>query len=319
MRFFLEIILSIVVVWQYNVIRNYQLEIEQLSGELNFLLENQRGLLLLRTNSKTIQNLILSINDYLQMLYQKKAEFQKMKTELHEMMINLSHDLKTPLTTLSGYVQLLQIRYNEDHNNYQSIDAILEKLQTKTVQTNRMITQFLDIAKIESGDIEIEFLQVDIGRLCKEIVMEYYDILEINGFEVELHIETKPILINSDKNAITCILHNLIDNALKYGKEGKYLGLTVRETEQYIFIEVEDHGQGISEDEQVSIFERNYRGKAAKQQTNNGSGLGLAICNKLSEKLYAELKFDSLPKVKTVFSLIVRKKLESSDRKDNIS
>ena len=65
MRFFLEIILSIVVVWQYTTIRNYQLEIEQLSGELNFLLENQRGLLLLRTNSKTIQNLILSINDYL--------------------------------------------------------------------------------------------------------------------------------------------------------------------------------------------------------------------------------------------------------------
>ena len=319
MRFFLEIILSIVVVWQYNVIRNYQLEIEQLSGELNFLLENQRGLLLLRTNSKTIQNLILSINDYLQMLYQKKAEFQKMKTELHEMMINLSHDLKTPLTTLSGYVQLLQIRYNEDHNNYQSIDAILEKLQTKTVQTNRMITQFLDIAKIESGDIEIEFLQVDIGRLCKEIVMEYYDILEINGFEVELHIETKPILINSDKNAVTCILHNLIDNALKYGIDGKYFGLTVKESKKYIFIEVEDHGQGITEDEQAHIFERNYRGKAAKQQTNNGSGLGLAICNKLSEKLYAELKFDSLPKVKTVFSLIVRKKLESSDRKDNIS
>ena len=176
MRFFLEIILSIVVVWQYTTIRNYQLEIEQLSGELNFLLDNQRGLLLLRTNSKTIQKLILSINDYLQMLYQKKADFQKMKTELHEMMINLSHDLKTPLTTLSGYVQLLQIRYNEDHNNYQSIDAILEKLQTKTAQTNRMITQFLDIAKIESGDIEIEFLQIDIGRLCKELVMEYYDI-----------------------------------------------------------------------------------------------------------------------------------------------
>ena len=307
MRFFLEIILSIVVVWQYTTIRNYQLEIEQLSGELNFLLENQRGLLLLRTNSKTIQNLILSINDYLQMLYQKKAEFQKMKTELHEMMINLSHDLKTPLTTLSGYVQLLHIRYNEDHNNYQSIDAILEKLQTKTAQTNRMITQFLDIAKIESGDIEIEFLQIDIGRLCKELVMEYYDILEINGFEVELHIETKPILINSDKNAVTCILHNLIDNALKYGIDGKYFGLTVRETKQYIMIEVEDHGQGITEDEQAHIFERNYRGKAAKQQTNNGAGLGLAICHKLSKELHAELRVNSLPKIKTVFSLLLEK------------
>lgn len=306
-RFFLEIILIIVAIWQCIIIRNYQLEIEQLCAELNFLLENPRGLLLLRTNNKIIQKLILSINTYLQMLYQKKVEFQIMKTELHEMMINLSHDLKTPLTTLSGYVQLLHIRYNEDHNNYQSIEAILEKLQTKTEQTNRRIMQFLDIAQIESGDMEIEFLQVDIGRLCKEIVMEYYDILEINGFEVELHIEAKPLLINSDKKAISCILHNLIDNALKYGIDGKYFGLTVRETKQYIFIEVEDHGQGITEDEQVYIFERNYRGKAAKQQTNNGSGLGLAICHKLSEKLQAELRVNSLPKVKTVFSLLLEK------------
>lgn len=307
MRFFFEIILIIVVIWQCILIRNYQLEIEQLCEELNFLLENPRGVLLLRTNSKTIQKLILSINAYLQMLYQKKVEFQIMKTELHEMMVNLSHDLKTPLTTLSGYVQLLHIRYNEDHNNHQSIEVILKKLQTKAEQTNRMIMQFLDIAKIESGDMEIEFLQVDIGRLCKEIVMEYYDILEINGFEVELHIETKPFLINSDKNAVACILHNLIDNALKYGIDGKYFGLTVRETKKYIFIEVEDHGQGITEDEQVYIFERNYRGKAAKQQTNNGSGLGLAICHKLSEKLHAELKVNSLPNVKTVFSLLLEK------------
>ena len=246
MRFFLEIVLIIVVICQYIVIRNYQLEIEQLCTELNFLLKKPRGLLLLRTNSKMIQKLILSINNYLEMIYQKKTEFQIIKEELREMMINLSHDLKTPLTTLSGYVQLLQIRYNEDHNNQQSIEAILEKLQAKTEQTSRMIMQFLNIAKIEAGDKKIECSQVDISRLCKEIVMEYYDILEINGFEVELNIETKPILIYSDKNAISCILHNLIDNALKYGADGKYFRLAVREMKQYIFIEVEDHGQGIA-------------------------------------------------------------------------
>ena len=307
MRFFLEIVLIIVVICQYIVIRNYQLEIEQLCTELNFLLKKPRGLLLLRTNSKMIQKLILSINNYLEMIYQKKTEFQIIKEELREMMINLSHDLKTPLTTLSGYVQLLQIRYNEDHNNQQSIEAILEKLQAKTEQTSRMIMQFLNIAKIEAGDKKIECSQVDISRLCKEIVMEYYDILEINGFEVELNIETKPILIYSDKNAISCILHNLIDNALKYGADGKYFRLAVREMKQYIFIEVEDHGQGIAEDEQVYIFEKNYRGKAAKKQTNKGSGLGLAICRKLSEKIHAELRVNSLPKERTVFSLLLEK------------
>lgn len=307
MRLLWEIILMVVIIWQFIIIRNYQLEIEGLCAELNFLLKNPRELLLLRTNNKAVQNLILSINAYLEIIHQKRKEFQIIKTELREMMINLSHDLKTPLTTLSGYVQLLRIRYIEDHNNQRSIETILEKLQAKTEQTNRMIMQFLDIARIESGDMEIEFSQIDVGRLCKEIAMEYYDILEINGFDVELHIEAKPLLTNSDKNAVAYILHNLIDNALKYGIDGKYFGLTVRETKQHILIEVEDHGQGIAEDEQLYIFERNYRGKAARQQTNNGSGLGLAICHKLSEKLQAELSVNSLPKIKTVFSLLLEK------------
>lgn len=307
MRLVLEITLIIAVIWQYRTIRNYQLELKQICGELDRLLENPRGLLLLRTNNEPIQKLLLSVNAYLEMLYQKKAEFQAMKTELHEMILNLSHDLKTPLTTLSGYVQLLGLRYREGHGDRRSVEAILGKLQTKTEQTNRMIMQFLDIAQMEAGDRKIEFQQVDIGRLCREIVMEYYDILESNGWEVELQTETSPVFINSDKSAVACILHNLIDNALKYGIDGKYFGLSVRETEKSVSIEVEDHGQGIREEEQGLIFERNYRGRAAKQKTNNGSGLGLAICRKLSEKLNAELRVSSLPGRETVFSLLLEK------------
>ncbi len=307
MSLFFYITLIIVVVWQYIIIRTYKLEIEQICVELNCLTKNPQGLLLLRTNNKTIQNLILSINIYLEMINQKGKEYQIIKTKLREMIVNLSHDLKTPLTTLSGYVQLLDIRYNENHNNQQSINSILKKLQTKAEQTNRMIRQFLDIAKIESGDMEIEILPVDINGLCKEIIIEYYDILMINGFDVNLHISESPAFLNSDKNAITCILHNLIDNALKYGIDGKYFGLTITESKQSIVIEVEDHGQGIVKDDQISIFERNYRGRAARQQSKNGSGLGLAICNKLSAQINAELRVDSRPNEKTVFILLLEK------------
>lgn len=274
---------------------------------MDSLLDGQNRILLLRTNNKYIQKLALSINKYLEVLYQKNIEFQKIKMELREIMINLSHDLKTPLTTISGYIQLLRIRYHEDYSNLKAIEPIFDKLEAKTEQTHRMITQFLDMAKIESGDVEIDFVKIDIGRLCRELVMEYYDILEKSDIEVEIDVETKPLMIETDKNAVICIVHNLIDNALKYGGKGNFLKLSIRESEQYAFIEVEDHGQGISEEEQSLIFKRNYRGKAARQQTNNGLGVGLAICNKLADKIHAKLNVFSIPYEKTIFSLMLEK------------
>lgn len=307
MRNLFDIVLCFLVIWQFMELRCYRTDIQQLCEEMDLLLKGQNRILLLRTNNKYIQKLVLSINEYLEVLYQKNIEIQKIKTEIREIMINLSHDLKTPLTTISGYIQLLHIRYQEDYSNKQAIETIFSKLETKTEQTHRMITQFLDMAKIESEDVEIDFLRIDIGRLYRELIMEYYDILENSNIEVEIDVDTKPLIINTDKNSVSCIMHNFIDNALKYGSDGKFLRLSLKESEKYIYLEVEDHGQGISEKEQALIFNRNYRGKAAKQQTNNGLGVGLAICNKLAEKLHATIKVSSIPYKKTIFCLKLEK------------
>lgn len=307
MRNLFDIVLCFIMIFQFFRLRSYRIGLQQLSEEIDLLLNRQNRILLFRTNNRHIQKLVVSINKYIEVLYQKNIEFKKMKIELREIMINLSHDLKTPLTTVSGYIQLLHIRYHEDCANPKVIEHIFDKLESKTEQTYRMITQFLDMAKIESGDVEIDFLKIDIGRLCRELVMEYYDILEKSDIEVEIDIETKPLMIKTDKNAVICIIHNLIDNALKYGGTGNFLKLGIRETEQYVFIDVEDHGQGISEEEQALIFKRNYRGTAAKQQTNNGLGVGLAICNKLADKIHAKLNVFSIPYEKTIFSLMLEK------------
>lgn len=306
-RLVFEIFLIVIIVWQFGRLQRFKSEMNKLADDLNHVLNDQKGFLLFRTNNEAIQNLTVSVNSFLERVYQKSAEFKVIKKELREMMVDLSHDLKTPLTTLSGYVQLLQLRYKEAPDDIESVQNILSKLKIKTEQTNRGIMQFLDIAKIQSGDMEISMHQLDINRLCKEVLMEYYDVLELNGVDVNVQIEDKSSIIISDHNAITCILRNLIDNALKYGMEGKFLGLAVREADDAISIEVEDHGQGIDEEEQEYIFERNYRAKAVRQKNSNGSGLGLSICNKLAEQLNAKLRVSSMPNEKTVFKILLEK------------
>ena len=289
MRLAVEGLLIVIIIWEYGRIQRYKCEMKRLTNELDHILNDKKGFLLLRTDNKSIQKLTVSINSFLDRVYQKSAEFKVIKKELREMMVDLSHDLKTPLTTLSGYVQLLQLRYKEAPEDVESVEQILKKLKIKTEQTNRGIMQFLDIAKIQSGDMEISMHQFDVNRLCKEVLMEYYDVLEMNGIDVKVQIDDKANMIVSDQNAITCIVRNLIDNALKYGMDGKYLGLTVREFEDKISVEIEDHGQGIAENEQKYIFERNYRAKAVREKNNNGSGLGLSICSKLAEQIHMHL------------------------------
>lgn len=307
LRNLFDTVLCFILIWQFYKLHSYRLEIRQICEEIDSLLEGKNRILLLRTNNSYIQKLVLSINKYLEVLYQKDIEFQSIKNELREIMINLSHDLKTPLTTVSGYIQLLHIRYQEDYSNKQAIEPIFDKLEAKTEQTHRMITQFLDIAKIESGNIDIDFLRIDIGRLCRELIMEYYDILENSDIEVEIDVDTKPLIIETDKNSVSCIIHNFIDNALKYGRNGNYLKLSLKESAKYISVEVEDHGQGISEEEQAFIFDRNYRGKTARQQTNNGLGVGLAICDKLAKNIHGTIQVSSIPYEKTIFSLMLEK------------
>lgn len=306
-RLIFEILLVVIIVWQFGRLQRYKNEMNKLADELDHILDDQKGFLLFRTNNETIQRVTVSVNSFLERVYKKNAEFKVIKKELREMMVDLSHDLKTPLTTLSGYVQLLQLRLKENPDDEASVEQILSKLRIKTEQTNRGIMQFLDIAKIQSGDMEIAKHQFDINRLCKEVLMEYYDVLELNGVDVNIQIDDNSSMIISDQKAISCILRNLIDNALKYGMEGKYLGIAVRETNDAISVEVEDHGQGIDEDEQEYIFERNYRAKAVRQKNSNGSGLGLSICSKLAEQLNANLRVSSLPNEKTVFKLLLEK------------
>ena len=273
--------------------------------ELETVLEKGgHGPILLRTENQVIKKMLLIINQHLELAYEKEREFISIKQGLQEMMTNISHTLKTPLTTLCGYVQLLKIRYQQNFNDVQNI---IDKLEKKAEQTNRMILQFLDFAKLESGDMEYNYQILDVNLLCKEIILEYYDILEMRGFIVELDMEEKAVTVLSDREVLICIIKNLIDNVLKYGADGKFLGIRVKEHEEHVVIEVEDHGKGIPLQEQELVFYRDYKGQNAKKYRHNSTGLGLAISKKLTGKLMGKLNLSSIPVQKTIFTLSLEK------------
>ena len=132
--------------------------------------------------------------------------------------------------------------------------------------------------------------------------MDYYDLLEKQQFEVDIQIPDTPIFAYTDRDALQRILKNLIDNAIRHGSDGQYLSLRLNAVKEKSVVEIEDHGKGMSPQQQKQIFTRNY----TTAPKSSGSGLGLAISKHLASQIGAELRVQSIPNEQTVFSIIMK-------------
>ena len=146
--------------------------------------------------------------------------------------------------------------------------------------------------------MKYDIKKYNITSLCREIVLGYYDLLYIKGYDVEINIPEYPIFVQIDKKAAIRIIKNIIDNAIKYGNAGKFLGISLYKKDNHIYIEVEDHGAGISEKDKIHIFTRAYTADRKK-----GNGLGLAISQELANSMGGSISVVSIPQEKTVFTI----------------
>jgi signal transduction histidine kinase len=159
------------------------------------------------------------------------------------------------------------------------------------------------MAKIESGDMIIKLEDTDISRILKETMLEFYDLLEKGKYEVDIEIPEKPIYAMVDGDAMKRIVNNLIDNSIKHGSEGKYLGISIKEKDAWININIEDHGKGISNEVGKFIFDRTYTLANNNKANYEGSGLGLSISKQLALQMNVDIDFFSKPGIKTIFSI----------------
>jgi signal transduction histidine kinase len=138
-------------------------------------------------------------------------------------------------------------------------------------------------------------------------MFEFYDTLTNKDTYVDISIPEKPIFVKADQEAINRALKNIIDNAIEYGSDGKYLGISIETYDNKVYIKIEDHGKGISEKYKENVFERLYTLEDSRSRDYQGSGLGLTISKELVEHMNGEIELDSIPNKKTVFSIILPK------------
>jgi signal transduction histidine kinase len=190
-----------------------------------------------------------------------------------------SHELKTPLTAIYGNVQLLRRRLSQnehvDERNRRSIEVAVEQ----TARLSRMIEMLLDISRIQTGMLTISRSQLDIGQVLRRVVQELEAGLERH--RIELALRNEPLIIDGDELRLEQVLHNLINNAIKYRPGGGRVDVCAERHNGHLEIAVSDQGIGIPASAVPYIFQHFYRADNADRRNIEGMGIGLYVVHEV--------------------------------------
>ncbi|HEX7712742.1 MAG TPA: HAMP domain-containing sensor histidine kinase, partial [Bacillota bacterium] len=167
----------------------------------------------------------------------------------------------------------------------------------------KLLDELLEFSRMESDGFQLQLAETNLAELAREILIEYLPFIKEQDINLQADIPDSPVSARVDPNRISRVLRNLIDNALKYGSQGKYLRVAVTSTQTTISIEVEDRGPGITETEQAKIFDRFYRIDKGRNSAAGGAGLGLAIAREIVRKHGGQIRVTSEKGKGTIFGV----------------
>jgi two-component system, OmpR family, phosphate regulon sensor histidine kinase PhoR len=193
---------------------------------------------------------------------------------------NVSHELKTPLSLIRMFGELLATGRTKGAENAKQYAEIITR---ESERLARLIDNVLDFARIERGKAAYEFAVGDLAEVLSRGLDVYRYRLERENMKLTVEIQDDLPPVRMDENAMTLVLLNLVDNAVKYAADGKELRVSLRRVGERIVLAVADRGPGISHDEQGRIFERFYRARTVRNKPVRGSGIGLSLIKHIAE------------------------------------
>jgi signal transduction histidine kinase len=203
---------------------------------------------------------------------------------------NVSHDLKTPMTAIAGFIDgiLSGAIPPENQTEY------LERIKNEVLRLSRLVRQLLDISRIQAGDRKLEISSFDICEMARQIVLSFENRIDEKKLQVEFDCDEDNILVNADKDSIHQVLYNLCDNAVKFSREGGVYKVGVNVKNKKAHVSVYNEGQGIPSDDLPFVFERFYKSDKSRGLDKTGVGLGLYISKTIIDAHRETITVDSV-------------------------
>lgn len=299
------VMLLLVILWQLHNARQHERQLAYIHQKLESIIDRGSHERVLQFGSSPeLQQLLTGLNRLLDVNHRGAVERARLEKSMRSMLSNISHDLKTPLTVVLGYIETI---LQDETMPAEERERLLHRIHDKAGEVIILMNNFFDLAKLESGDMEITLSRIDLGEICRKNILSFYEIISTKGSEVEIELPDEPLFIMGNEEALDRVLSNLLSNAIAYGDAGGILGLRLFSDDQKAYLEVWDRGKGITEDHQDKVFERLYTLEDSRNRDYQGSGLGLTITKRLTEQMHGNITLTSKPYVKTVFTLSFRR------------
>lgn len=297
----IAVLIIIVLYQQFMFHKGIQKNLMEAASQLEEILDNDSDeKIMVFTDQKALMDLAAQINRLLEKHQKIRVDYQHSQLTSKKMLSNISHDIKTPMTVILGYLEIMQISHADNAE-------MLTAVECKAQKVMELINQFFTLAKLEAGDTNIELSKININECCRENVLEFYELLTQKEILVDVEIPEHSIFVQGNKDALQRILFNLISNGIRYGADGKYLGVSVRSDEKHVFIDITDKGKGIEKAFAKTVFDRLFTMEDSRNREIQGNGLGLTIAKNLTEQLGGELLLESEPNIRTTFTVKLRK------------
>ena len=202
------------------------------------------------------------------------------------LMANLSHDLRTPVTAIKGYVEGIR---DGVANTPEKRDHYLEVVYAKTLVLEGLVGNMTDFSEYELGRMQYHFERVELAAFLADLIPEYQ--ADVRGREMAFVAKplASPATVTADRGKLKRVLDNLVSNAVKYGRPGGTVVLAAEGYRQGVILSVSDDGRGIPEEALAHVFDSFFRADAARSSSVPGSGLGLAICKSIAESHHGKL------------------------------
>jgi signal transduction histidine kinase len=234
-------------------------------------------------------------------------EMQRRLAELDsarkQFIANASHELRTPIFSLGGFVELLE----EEDPNPEERAEFVRTMRQQIERLTKLTTDLLDLSQLDAGAMEMHARSVDLSALAREVTREFGARAELHGSRLELRTPEQPAIARGDPDRVRQIIRILLDNALKHTPEGTKVTVTTYSANRRAELTVSDEGSGIPQRVQNRIFERFYTADTA-----GGSGLGLAIASELVQRMQGRITISSSRRF-TAFTLDLPPAREASE------
>ena len=216
---------------------------------------------------------IYEINELADSLNYTKDELSKTESLKRDLMANVSHDLKTPLTMIKAYAEMVRdLTYNNKEKREENLNTIIEETDRLTL----LVNDILDLSNAESGNATLKIENIDLIVLINQVIQRFKILEEQENYQF-IFTHPKNTIIKADYKRIYQVIYNLINNAINYTGEEKKIYINIKENKNNYLVEIKDTGKGIKKEDLKHIWDKYYHSDKKHKRNNYGTGLGLSI------------------------------------------